>query len=138
MLRQVRRFLELHGEGRFAWWHRGADDHNARTLQRAGYRRMLGADDKPIKSDAEHQREYGERMPAIEGESIRVEYFVLPEVFTSEVCQGFDSQAVCRVLDAHGCLVTSEPGRFSVKTRLPGVGNARCYRIGPSIFELET
>ena len=25
MLRQVRRFFENHGEGRFTWWHRGAD-----------------------------------------------------------------------------------------------------------------
>ena len=24
MLKQVRRFLESHGEGRFTWWHRAA------------------------------------------------------------------------------------------------------------------
>lgn len=41
MLRQVRRFLEMHGEGRFAMWHRGLDDHAPKTLQRAGVRRML-------------------------------------------------------------------------------------------------
>ena len=43
MLRAVRRFLEAHGEGRFTWWHRAADDHNAKTLNRAGFRRLLDA-----------------------------------------------------------------------------------------------
>jgi putative DNA primase/helicase len=43
MLRQVRRFLETHGEGRFSMWHRGSDDHAPKTLNRAGVRRMLGS-----------------------------------------------------------------------------------------------
>jgi putative DNA primase/helicase len=43
MLRQVRRFLEMHAEGRFAMWHRGSDDHAPKTLNRAGVRRMLNA-----------------------------------------------------------------------------------------------
>jgi len=137
MLRQVRRFLELHGEGRFTWWHRASDDHNAKTLQRAGFRRMVSEDGTPIKSDPEHQREYGERMSPTLGESVRVEYFVMPETFKSEVCQGFDPQAVCRVLHSHGCLVAKEAERFSVKERLPGLGPSRCYRIAPAIFELE-
>lgn len=137
MLRQVRRFLELHGEGRFTWWHRASDDHNAKTLQRAGFRRMVSEDGTPIKSDPEHQREYGERMSPTLGESVRVEYFVMPETFKSEVCQGFDPQAVCRVLHSHGCLVAREAERFSVKERLPGLGPSRCYRIAPAIFELE-
>ena len=44
MHRQVRRFLELHGAGRFTWWNRGADDHSPNTLMRAGFRRMVDAD----------------------------------------------------------------------------------------------
>jgi putative DNA primase/helicase len=32
MLRQVRRFLETHGAGRFTDWHRAADDHAPKTL----------------------------------------------------------------------------------------------------------
>jgi len=136
MLRQVRRFLEAHGEGRFTWWHRAADDHNAKTLQRAGFRRMVDGEGKPIKSDADHQREYGERMPALVGEGVSVEYFILPEVFRAEVCQGFDADAVCRVLAEHQCLV-SESGRHTVSARLPGLGNARCYRIPPAIFALD-
>jgi len=138
MLRQVRRFLEAHGEGRFTWWHRAADDHNSKTLHRAGMRRMLNDRGEPIKSNPEHQREYGERMPSALGEGVSVEYFVLSEVFKSEVCQGFDPQAVARVLLEHECLVTDEPGRFNVSVKIAGIGkNVRCYRITPRIFELD-
>jgi len=136
MLRQVRRFLESHGEGRFTWWHRAADDHNAKTLQRAGFRRMVSEDGKPIKNDALHQREYGERMAPVDGEGVSIEYFVLPEVFRAEVCQGFDVEAVCRVLAEHQCLV-SEAGRHTTTARLPGLGKGRCYHISPAIFELD-
>ena len=136
MLRQVRRFLEAHGEGRFTWWHRAADDHNAKTLHRAGFRRMVGADGKPIKNDAEHEREYGPRMPATLAEGVSVEFFVLPETFKSEVCQGFAHEAVAKVLAEHECLV-AETGRYTVKPRLPGVGLTRCYHIKPEIFALD-
>ena len=137
MLRAVRRFLETHGEGRFAMWHRGADDHAPKTLQRAGVRRMLNADGEPVKTDASHQREYGERMPATLGENVSFEYFVLPETFRAEVCQGFDYQAVCRVLLEHGCLQPDKGRPFDCKQRLPGIGAVRSYRITPQIFNLD-
>lgn len=137
MLRQVRRFLEAHGEGRFTWWHRAADDHNSKTLHRAGLRRMLNDRGEPIKTNHDHATDYGDRMPATLGENVSVEYFVLSEVFKSELCQGFDPQAVARVLLEHECLTVKEPGRYSVKERLPGLGSARCYRIAPRIFELD-
>lgn len=137
MLRQVRRFLEAHGEGRFTWWHRAADDHSAKTLNRAGLRRMLNEQGEPIKTNSQHLGEYGDKMPAALGETVSVEYFVLSEVFKSEMCQGFDPQAVARVLAEHECLTVKEPGRYSVQERLPGLGKARCYRITPAIFELD-
>jgi putative DNA primase/helicase len=137
MLRAVRRFLESHGEGRFTWWHRAADDHNAKTLHRAGYRRLMDKSGKPVKNDAEHQREYGERMTPADGEGVSTEYFVFAEVFRSEVCQGFDYQAVCRVLLEHQCLIPEAGRPFDCKPRLPGMGNARCYRIAPALFELD-
>lgn len=137
MLRQVRRFLEAHGEGRFTWWHRAADDHNSKTLHRAGLRRMLNDRGEPIKTNHDHATDYGDRMPATLGENVSVEYFVLSEVFKSELCQGFDAQAVARVLLEHGCLTVKEPGRFNVTERLPGMGLTRCYRIAPRIFELD-
>jgi len=137
MLRQVRRFLESHGEGRFTWWHRASDDHSAKTLHRAGFRRMLNADGKPIKNDAEHQREYGERMAPVDGEGVSEEFFVLPEVFRSEVCQGFDYQAVCRALVDHGCLAPDANRPFDCRPRLPGLGLTSCYRLTSAIFSLD-
>lgn len=137
MMRGGRSFLEAHGEGRFTWWHRASDDHNAKTLQRAGFRRMVDKDGKPIKSDAEHQREYGERMTPADGEAVSVEYFVLPEVFRAEVCRGFDYRAVCKVLLEHGCLLPDSNRPFDCRPRLPGLGLTSCYRIPAAIFALD-
>jgi putative DNA primase/helicase len=137
MLRAVRRFLETHGEGRFAMWHRSADDHAPKTLQRAGVRRMLNADGEPIKTNSQHGSEFGDRMPAALGEGVSFEYFILAETFRAEVCQGFDYQAVARVLVEHGCL-TPDGGRpFDCRPRLPGLGHATCYRVTPAIFGLD-
>lgn len=136
MLRQVRRFLESHGEGRFTWWHRAADDHNAKTLQRAGFRRMVGENGQPIKTDADHQREFGERMTPAMGESVRVEYFILPETFRAEVCQGFDHKTMARVLLDHGCLLPDKGRPFDTRQRVGGV-LTWCYRITPALFELD-
>lgn len=134
MLRQVRRFLETHGEGRFTWWHRAADDHATKTLQRAGFRRMVDSAGKPIKSNSDHQKTYGERMTEADGEVMQVEYFVLSEAFRTEVCQGYDHHAVSRVLLEHGCLMPGSDGRPACKPRLPALGNTWCYRISPAIF----
>ena len=98
---------------------------------------MLNEHGEPIKSNSEHLAEYGDKMPSVVGERVSVEYFVLSEVFKTEMCQGFDPQAVARVLVEHECLTVKEPGRYSVKERLPGLGSARCYRITPTIFELD-
>ena len=137
MLRAVRRFLETHGEGRFAMWHRSADDHAPKTLQRAGLRRMVDSEGVPIKTNAEHGSAFGDRMHPAMGEGVSFEYFVLAETFKAEICQGFDHVAVCKVLEAHGCLAVKEPGRYTTSTRLPGIGKVRCYQIPPAIFELE-
>ncbi|MDP2165662.1 MAG: DUF927 domain-containing protein [Hydrogenophaga sp.] len=137
MLRQVRRFLEAHGEGRFTWWHRAADDHNTKTLHRAGFRRMLNDRGEPIKSNSDHATDYGDRMPSAMGEGVTVEFFVLAETFKGEICQGFDPQAVARVLLEHECLTPDKGRAFDCKARLPGLGNTRCYRIPARIFELD-
>ncbi len=137
MLRQVRRFLETNGEGRFTQWHRAADDHAPKTLNRAGFRRMVGEDGKPIKTDADHQREFGERMSPTMGEGVRFEYFLLPETFRAEVCQGFDYKTVARVLLDHGCLMPDKGRSFDTRQRLPGMGLGWCYRITPALFELD-
>jgi putative DNA primase/helicase len=137
MLRQVRRFLELHAEGRFAMWHRGSDDHAPKTLQRAGVRRMLNAEGEPIKTNSQFGAEYGDRMPAAVGEGVSFEFFVLAETFKAELCQGFDYKAVARVLLDHGCLAPDKGRAYDCKPRLPGVGLTWCYCITPAIFELD-
>ncbi|MDO8263716.1 MAG: DUF927 domain-containing protein [Gallionella sp.] len=137
MLRAVRRFLEMHGEGRFAMWHRGSDDHAPKTLNRAGVRRMLNDQGEPIKTNSQHGAEYGDRMPAALGEDVSFEYFILAETFRGEVCQGFDYRAVCRVLLDHGCLTPDKGRPFDCRPRLPGVGLSWCYRITPAIFDLD-
>ena len=137
MLRQVRAFLEAHGEGRFTWWHRAGDDRAPKTLHRAGYRRMVGEDGKPIKSDSDHQREYGERMHSGAAEAVSVEYFIHAEVFRGEVCKGFDPGAVAAVLLDHGCLTPDKGRAYDCKPRLPVLGPSRCYRVTPAVFSLE-
>ena len=137
MLRQVRRFLEANGEGRFAMWHRGADDHAPKTLQRAGVRRMVNDQGEPIKTNSQHFSEYGDKMPADLGEGVSFEYFVLAETFRVELCAGFDFKSVCRVLLDHGCLLPDKGRAFDCKPRLPGVGLTWCYRIPPAIFDLD-
>lgn len=136
MLRAVRRFLEVHGAGRFSWWHRAADDHAPAPVQRAGYRRMLNQDGDPIKTNSQHGAEFGDRMPTNRGDEVSVEYFILSEVFRSEVCNGFDYRAVARVLRDHECLL-GDKERYDCRPRLPGMGHATCYRIAPKIFELD-
>ena len=137
MLRQVRRFLEMHGEGRFSMWHRGADGHAPKTLQRAGMRRLLNSEGVPLSSTSTRLKEFDEGTATFGNDEVSFEYFILAETFKAEVCQGFDYQAVSRVLLEHGCL-TPEKGRaFDCKPRVPGMGAVRCYRITPAIFGLE-
>lgn len=100
-------------------------------------RRMVGEDGKPIKSDADHQFEYGDRMPTPEGERISLEYFVLPEVFRTEICRGFDHKAVCKVLLQHGCIKPAKGREYDAKHRLPGLGPAWCYHFTQAIMELD-
>jgi putative DNA primase/helicase len=137
MLRQVRRFLELNAEGRFAMWHRGSDDHASKTLNRAGVRRMLNEDGEPVKTNRQFGAEYGDRMPAALGDGVSFEYFILTETFKVEVCQGFDHKTVARVLLDHGCLIPDKGRAFDCRPRLPGIGNTWCYRIPPAIFALD-
>lgn len=137
MLRQVRRFLETHGEGRFTWWHRGGDAHSVKTLHRVGFRRMLKSTGEPITSAKQHDSEFGDTAIYAQPTDVEVEYFILVENFKSEVCQGFDVQAVCRVLLEHGCLIPDKGRTSDCKPRLPGMGTTWCYRIPPAIFQLD-
>lgn len=116
MLRQVRRFFEAHGEGRFTEWNRAerGDDHAPKTLHRAGFRRG---------------------MTNANAEAIGCEYFVFVETFREEVCNGFDYKAVLRVLRDREYLEPDKGRPFDCRVRLPGLGPTQCYRIKSTILD---
>ena len=114
MLRQVRRYFESHGDGKFTDWNRGADDHASKTLHRAGYRRS-------IKDSA--------------GDIERVDYYVFVESFREEVCEGFDYKAVLHLLRDRDYLEPDNGRSYDCRVRLPGLGHTRCYRIKSSILD---
>ncbi|WP_140636174.1 DUF927 domain-containing protein [Methylibium rhizosphaerae] len=134
MLRQVRAFLEKNGDALFTWTHRAMDDHKANTPLRAGFRRMVDAEGKAVKVDA--ATDYLDRRSTSESSEARnalVEYLILPEAFRRDVCKGFDSTAVARLLQKRGHLV-HEADRLTIKHRLPGLGKAPCYHVKPSVL----
>ena len=55
-------------------------------------------------------------------------YFILPEVFRSQVCEGFDHREAEKILLMCNWLKPDSDGRATRKERLPGFGKAvRCY-----------
>jgi putative DNA primase/helicase len=133
MLAQVRRFFELHGEARFSDWERPASDtsqHPPRTINRAGYRKHSDAKDEngnKIYLD-------GLDRDGMERTATETEYFVFPETFKGEVCQGFDYRAVCKLLVRLGALSTEGKG-YTRKERLPGgEGHMHVFRITPKLW----
>lgn len=132
MLAQVRLFFELNGEARFTDWHRSVadDNHAAKTLNRAGYRKHSDAKDEqgnPIYTGEFHQQ--GDEKIAK-----HTEFYVLPSVFEQEICKGLDYRVVCRLLAAKDALVM-EGKSFKRKERLPGGEGGRCYKITSAIFD---
>ncbi|MEK6704327.1 MAG: DUF927 domain-containing protein [Bdellovibrionota bacterium] len=97
MLRQIKHFFELHGESRFSPLHPKENGELTNgekpTINRAGYKKE-GPDG--------------------------IEYFVLPEVFRSELCKGFDSKLVAKLLAERGLIHTYENAdRYTTKHRFP-------------------
>lgn len=136
MLAQVRRFLEQHGESRFSvWddqpcpdavsWPTAADpaareaaqadaeayrNRNARvTLNRAGFRRLVNG---------------------------AWWYYVLPQAWRFEVCEGLDAGKTAALLLSLGMLKPDSDGKPQGLARLPGMGRAprRCYILKPSLW----
>ncbi|AOJ09246.1 DUF927 domain-containing protein [Burkholderia mayonis] len=136
MIRQVRGFLEAHGDARFTWVQRVDDDHAGKTMHRAGFKRSLSAD-RAVNTDREYMAEYGEKMTAADAERSATEFLVLTEPFRNEVCRGFDHRAVARVLADIGVLRPESNGRADSKVRVGAHGPMRAYRIQSSIFALD-
>lgn len=134
ILRDVRQFLELNGDARFALWHRGDSEDSHRVMYRAGWRRVLDAKGVPISRRKVAQYEH--EIPNRDEETS--EYLIAAEVFKSEVCKNHDPQLVARVLLDHGCLKPDKGEAYSCKPRPPGFGSTiRCYCVTPKIFELD-
>jgi putative DNA primase/helicase len=102
-LSQVRKFFELHRESRFTPWDMALAGES-RTINRAGFRR---------------DKEDG------------TEFYVLPEVFKQEICGGFDSRFVARLLVERGLLTPGKDGKPAALHRLPGMGPKKTYVIKP-------
>jgi uncharacterized protein (DUF927 family) len=119
MLAQVRDFLTRHGEARFTDWDRPASDTDARgprVINRAGFRRITF--------------ETSGRPP----EDQETEYLIFPQVWTGEVCKGFEPAAAARLLMKRGALKPADDGRPARSLTLPGEGKRRVYNVLPAIW----
>ena len=137
ILRQVSGFFQAHGEARFVWWHRATDDHKPNTINRAGFKRMLTGGGDAINSNADHHKAYGDMVHPIDALESEQEYFVLPEVFKSEICKGFNPKTVTRLLIERDLLMTDGASSATRKERLPGLGLVRCYRFKPGVVSID-
>lgn len=98
-LAQVARFFEMHGESRFTPL--DSDDDRV-THNRAGFRRTSGD---------------------------MTEYFVLPEVWRADVCDGIDPKITTRICVDRGMLRPGSDGKSTTPHRLPGIGLRRVYHF---------
>lgn len=110
----VRHFIELHGESRFRAWDNHSDNNgDGRTVNRAGFRRVI--------------------------DGVGTEYFVLPEVFKNDICRGLNPTEVAKALAVAGLLVTQSNGNTTRSVRLPGFANTtRVYHLSAAILSEET
>ncbi len=127
MLNQVREFLERYGDGAFDLWHRMGDDRSARTTDRAGVRRWILPDGKPVTNS-------GQITDDCDGAEYQTEYFVFEQTWRTRVCKGRDPKALANLLAKHGAL-THNKGRLQSRVRLPGIGQTLVYHITPTLFE---
>jgi uncharacterized protein (DUF927 family) len=103
-LRQVRAFLNTHAESRFTSTERSEIDekHAPRTAYRAGFRRPVST---------------------VDGQAW--EFFILPDVWRDEVCKGFNSVAVARLMHSRGWLIGTEEKGRAPRSRLTVDGQGR-------------
>jgi len=99
-LAQVQAFFELHGESRFSNLE-GIDSRA--TINRAGFKRT--------------------------GALGTAEFFVLPEAWKAEVCNGLDSRYVAQLCVERGLIQPGKDGRSTCIQRLADMGPTRCYHF---------
>jgi uncharacterized protein (DUF927 family) len=101
-LAQVTAYFEKHGASRFTRLDCDETDEQ-RTINRAGFKRIT-----------------------INGTA---EYFVLPQVWRTEVCAGLDARYVARVCLEAGLIKPDSEGRATSTHRLSDMGRRRCYHF---------
>jgi uncharacterized protein (DUF927 family) len=114
---QIRKFFEAHGESRFTLW----GDETATNKNDAGSTPDI---QRPTFNRAGFRR-------TIQG---RIEFFVLPETFTTELCAGFDAKALARALIKRGLLIPGKDNKSAVSVTLPGIGKMRVYHFTSNIL----
>jgi hypothetical protein len=102
----VRAFIQQHGASRFEDLNA---DHEQKTINRAGYRRLVGGE---------------------------VQYCIPPEMFRSEVCPGHNPKSILEELSRRG-LLFSETGRNTLTVRTPD-GKQKLHVISSRILEKPT
>lgn len=111
LLAQVKQFFELHGASRFE---SVVSVDNRTVPNRAGFYRCVR-----------------------DGEQEYREFLVLPEIFKTEVCKGFDPKAAVKVLRTQGWLIPGSD-RNQQKCRLPDdIGLSWAYVIGEKMWGYE-
>jgi putative DNA primase/helicase len=104
-VRQVRYFIEQYGESRFQQLDAGGGA--PLIAKRGGWRRR-------------------------DNDGVRT-WWILPEVWRHEVCDGLDATATARILAARGFLKPDRQGKFARAERTPE-GSMRVYVITEAIF----
>jgi uncharacterized protein (DUF927 family) len=116
MIEQVRHFLEAHGDARF-------DDLDPLPINPVT---LLKIERRPVINRAGYRR----------GEGDNRRWLVLPQVWSQEICAGFDPRDVAKVLIDRGMMEPGEDGKHSQNVRLPNSEKTqRFYVLTPAIFE---
>jgi uncharacterized protein (DUF927 family) len=107
-VKQVRRFIEAHGQSRFQILG-SSTDIGEKIVNRVGFKRRNAYDE--------------------------TEYLLLPEIFRTEICKGFDYKFVSKVLADRGCLLKGSDGKTTQNTKCGDLGQKRVYVLSSDIFE---
>ena len=100
-LAQIAQFFELHGESRFSSLDIDSNPE-VRTINRAGFLRHV---------------------------DYRVEYFVLPEAWRSDICKGIDPTYAARLCVKYGLIKPDSEGKPTSSHRLRDVTRQRYYHF---------
>ena len=137
MLRQVKGLIETSGAGPFPWAHQGANDRKGEAVVRYGFRRLLKSNGEAIKDGSEFAQEFGpdDDSPLVLRSETSCDWLVLPEVFKTVFCKGYDYRQVAAELKKRHCL-TTEGDHLTVSRKVPGYGSGRFFLITGKIKDL--